>query len=176
MQWVKGLETLYAHGCRAFVEVGPKKALKGFVDDVLGDKGDVVSLFTNHPKWGEISTFNQALCGLYAAGYGVVEEEVRSGDFSRPVASLSASALDSRHPVSTPALIPPAPQPAETTPMSQPTLSADSLAQLAQALQLTLTNSNPQPATRNPTTATNLLSARSLSAARAWDCPAPRNR
>ena len=30
MQWVKGLETLYAEGVRAFVEVGPKKALKGF--------------------------------------------------------------------------------------------------------------------------------------------------
>ncbi|MDW8269392.1 MAG: beta-ketoacyl synthase N-terminal-like domain-containing protein, partial [Anaerolineae bacterium] len=58
VQWVKGLETLYAHGCRTFVEVGPKKALKGFVDDVLGDKPDVLSLFTNHPKFGALPTFN----------------------------------------------------------------------------------------------------------------------
>ncbi|NOK88154.1 MAG: Malonyl CoA-acyl carrier protein transacylase [Chloroflexi bacterium AL-N15] len=76
VQWVKGLETLYAEGVRTFVEVGPKKALKGFVDNVLGDKADVVSLFTNHPKNGEIPTFNHALCGLYAAGYAVAEQPV----------------------------------------------------------------------------------------------------
>jgi malonyl CoA-acyl carrier protein transacylase/NAD(P)-dependent dehydrogenase (short-subunit alcohol dehydrogenase family) len=75
VQWVKGLETLYASGVRAFVEVGPKKALKGFVDDVLGSKPDVVSLFTNHPKLGELPTFNQALCGLYAAGYALVKKK-----------------------------------------------------------------------------------------------------
>ena len=69
VQWVKGLETLYANGVRTFVEVGPKKALKGFVDDVLGDKPEVVSLFSNHPKTGELASFNHVLCGLYAAGY-----------------------------------------------------------------------------------------------------------
>ncbi len=71
VQWIKGLETLYGAGARTFVEVGPKKALKGFVDDVLGARADVISLFTNHPKMGELRTFNQALCGLYAAGYGI---------------------------------------------------------------------------------------------------------
>jgi acyl transferase domain-containing protein/NAD(P)-dependent dehydrogenase (short-subunit alcohol dehydrogenase family) len=76
VQWVKGLNTLYANGVRTFVEVGPKKALKGFVDDVLGNKPDVVSLFTNHPKMGELPTFNQALCGLYAAGYALGEDSV----------------------------------------------------------------------------------------------------
>ena len=30
-----------------------------------------LSLFTNHPKLGECARFNQALCGLYAAGLGV---------------------------------------------------------------------------------------------------------
>ncbi|MGE5344440.1 MAG: type I polyketide synthase, partial [Acidithiobacillales bacterium] len=38
VQWVKGLETLWAEGARTFVEVGPKRALKGFVDDVLGGR------------------------------------------------------------------------------------------------------------------------------------------
>ena len=70
VQFVKGLETLYAAGARVFVEMGPKKALQGFADDVLGERGDVVSLFTNHPKVGDIVSFNQALCGLYAAGLG----------------------------------------------------------------------------------------------------------
>ena len=51
-----------------FVEVGPKKALHGFVEDVLGD--DALALFTNHPKYGDVASFNQALCGLYAAGLG----------------------------------------------------------------------------------------------------------
>ena len=70
VQFVKGLRTLYEAGARVFVEVGPKKALQGFAEDVLGSRGDVVSLFTNHPKFGDIVAFNQALCGLYAAGLG----------------------------------------------------------------------------------------------------------
>jgi acyl transferase domain-containing protein/NAD(P)-dependent dehydrogenase (short-subunit alcohol dehydrogenase family) len=71
VQFVKGLHTLYAEGARVFVEVGPKKALHGFVDDVLGTAhDDVVALFANHPKQGDLVSFNQALCGLYAAGLG----------------------------------------------------------------------------------------------------------
>ena len=31
---------------------------------------DVLALFTNHPKQGDIGAFNQALCGLWAAGLG----------------------------------------------------------------------------------------------------------
>jgi|CZKS01.1.fsa_nt_gi acyl transferase domain-containing protein/NAD(P)-dependent dehydrogenase (short-subunit alcohol dehydrogenase family)/acyl carrier protein len=70
VQFVKGLRKLYESGARVFVEVGPKKALQGFVDDVLGGREDVVSLFTNHPKVGDVAAFNQALCGLYATGLG----------------------------------------------------------------------------------------------------------
>ena len=70
VQFVKGLRTLYDAGARVFLEVGPKKALQGFAEDVLGGHGDVVSLFTNHPKLEDLVAFNQALCGLYAAGLG----------------------------------------------------------------------------------------------------------
>ena len=70
VQFVKGLRTLYEAGARLFVEVGPKKALQGFAEDVLGEHGDVVAIFTNHPKIGDVPAFNQALCGLYAAGLG----------------------------------------------------------------------------------------------------------
>ena len=70
VQFIKGLRTLYDAGARMFVEVGPKKALQGFAEDVLGGHNDVVSLFTNHPKVGDLAAFNQALCGLYAAGLG----------------------------------------------------------------------------------------------------------
>ena len=75
VQWVKGLETLYAHGVRAFIEVGPKRALRGFANEVFSDKEDVLALMTNHPKNGTMASFNQALCGLYAAGYGAEESE-----------------------------------------------------------------------------------------------------
>jgi len=70
VQFVKGLHTLLGAGARVFVEVGPKRALQGFVEDVLGERDDVVSLSTNHPRTGDIAAFNQALCGLYAAGLG----------------------------------------------------------------------------------------------------------
>ena len=69
VRWVEGLEKAYEAGARAFVEVGPKRALKGFVDDVLGDRADVTSVYTNRTRPREIATFNQALCGLYAAGH-----------------------------------------------------------------------------------------------------------
>ncbi len=77
VQWVRGVETLYNADVRTFVEVGPKKALKGLVDDILADKSDVISLFSNHPKTGELQSFNHALCGLYAAGYGPVNGDWR---------------------------------------------------------------------------------------------------
>jgi len=74
VQFVKGLESLHGAGARVYVEVGPKRALQGFVDDVLGERG-VASLFTNHPKADDVVAFNQALCGLYAAGVGVGEDD-----------------------------------------------------------------------------------------------------
>ncbi len=70
VQFVKGLETLYHAGARVFVEVGPKRAIQGFVEDVLGQRPDVHSLATNHPRLGDVVAFNQAICGFYAAGLG----------------------------------------------------------------------------------------------------------
>ncbi len=96
VQFVAGLRTLYEAGARAFVEVGPKKALQGFAEDVLGPRGDVVSLFTNHPKVGDIAAFNQALCCLYATGLGrgVAEErhEVVATAFTAPATAITAQA------------------------------------------------------------------------------------
>ncbi len=92
VRWVEGLEKLYAAGVRTFVEVGPKRALKGFVDDVLGDKPDLTSLYTNRPRPKELAAFNQALCGLYAAGYGVREEpEVQGSRAPEPAVARAAT-------------------------------------------------------------------------------------
>ncbi len=87
VEFVKGLRTLHQAGCRVFVEVGPKKALHGFVDDVLGDDPEVVGLFSNHPKLGDVTSFNHALCGLYAAGLGVGTK----ADSAAPAAPIPAS-------------------------------------------------------------------------------------
>ncbi len=70
VQFVKGLQTLYEAGARVFVELGPKSAVCAFVQDVLGDRMDILALSTNHPKLGDAVSFNHALCGLYAAGLG----------------------------------------------------------------------------------------------------------
>src|SRR5690606_13042873 len=72
----------YAHGVRAFVEAGPKRALRGFANDVFADKDDVIALMTNHPKNGTMSSFNQALCGLYAAGFGGERLSVNGNPYS----------------------------------------------------------------------------------------------
>jgi acyl transferase domain-containing protein len=87
VQFLKGLHTLYEAGARIFVETGPKRALWGFAEDVLGDRG-ILSLHTNHPKLGGLVTFNYALCGLYASGLGVG----RSADSHPSTASTPGSA------------------------------------------------------------------------------------
>ena len=75
VQFVKGLHTLYEAGARLFVEVGPKRALFGFVEDVLSTTHeDVIALYTNHPKLGDVAAVNQAMCGMWAAGLGAPAE------------------------------------------------------------------------------------------------------
>ena len=37
--------------------------------DTVTEDPDVTSLFTNHPKTGDVVSFNHALCALYAAGH-----------------------------------------------------------------------------------------------------------
>ena len=53
------VERLYADGHRVFVEMGPKNALSGFVDDILGEARPHRALFANHPKVGEIPQFDR---------------------------------------------------------------------------------------------------------------------
>ena len=90
VQFVKGLRTLYDGGGRIFIEAGPKHALQGFASDVLGDD-KVMSLATNHPKQGDVATFNSALCGLWAAGLGAGREPA-----TRETAELKAGATGRR--------------------------------------------------------------------------------
>ncbi len=93
VQFIDGLRTLYQAGARVFVESGPKHALQGFAADVLGAEEDVVCLASNHPKQGDIPTFNNALCGLWAAGVGVGREPVaREHAVHIPAVTVDAAA------------------------------------------------------------------------------------
>ena len=70
VQFVRGVETLYREGARILIEIGPKRVLTALAEDILADHEDVTVLFTNHPRKGGVSSLNEALCGLYAAGIG----------------------------------------------------------------------------------------------------------
>ncbi|HEY3357012.1 MAG TPA: acyltransferase domain-containing protein, partial [Polyangia bacterium] len=75
VQFARGLETLYRLGARVFVEVGPRRVLASFVEDVLGDRDDVVALCTNQSKKGDLESLAEALAGLAAAGLGAPRAE-----------------------------------------------------------------------------------------------------
>jgi malonyl CoA-acyl carrier protein transacylase len=70
VQFIKGMQTLYAQGARVFAEIGPKRVLNALAMDNLKGKTDVMILATNHPREGAVVSFNKAICGLYAAGIG----------------------------------------------------------------------------------------------------------
>src|SRR5262249_50792674 len=115
VQFVKGLQTLYNAGARVFVEVGPKKALQGFAEDVLGSDAEVFSLFTNHPKLEDLTAFNQALCGMYAAGLGgkpTVQEIA-----AQTATTITAATVATKPAVEVPAAVTTPTAPVTTTPV-----------------------------------------------------------
>ena len=87
VEWVAELNAMHEAGARVFIEVGPKRALAGFVDATLGKKPGVVALVTNHPKTGDIPTFFQALGKL-----GVMGFELRFEGAAPAAAAASAPA------------------------------------------------------------------------------------
>ena len=67
VQWTDQIRTMHDSGARFFLEVGPKRALALFVDQILEDEERVVSI-TNHPKAGGIQSFLAATAALAVAG------------------------------------------------------------------------------------------------------------
>ena len=55
---------------------------------MLGDD-EVLSLATNHPKPGDVASFNQALCGLWAAGLGPARAPVDASRRAAPGATAA---------------------------------------------------------------------------------------
>jgi acyl transferase domain-containing protein/acyl carrier protein len=125
VQFVKGLDALYAAGCRVFVEMGPKRALYGMADDVVGGREGVTVLYTNHPRTSDVVSVNRALCGLYALGLGAGVPEVAAAEPSPSAGSALPAgppALPSAHPVTVPAV--PAPVSKAAAPAPTPTGAA----------------------------------------------------
>jgi malonyl CoA-acyl carrier protein transacylase len=86
VQFVKGMKTLYEHGVRIFIEAGPKRVLNALASDNLKDKDDVTIIATNHPRKGGKASFNEALCGIYAAGVPTGKNEIKEMPVSSPKA------------------------------------------------------------------------------------------
>ncbi len=135
VHFVKGLETLYEAGARVFVEVGPKKALHGFAEEVLGDRADALPLFTNHPKLGDVPSFNQALAGLKSRGFFTEAPSTVGAPYavrSTPSAGNGAEAATLARPA-VPALAQPAPtQPVLPAPGASTPGSIGSIGEIGQ--------------------------------------------
>ena len=92
VQFIKGMKTLYENGVRIFIEAGPKRVLNALASDNLKGKDDVTILATNHPRKGGKASFNEALCGLYAAG-------IPSGKNQHKVVAVSTALVEASKPV-----------------------------------------------------------------------------
>ena len=60
VEWTTQMETMYEDGARLFVEVGPKRALAMFAEQIFENKPKIVTN-TNHPKVGGIASFHASL-------------------------------------------------------------------------------------------------------------------
>jgi len=90
VEWIAQLERMYADGARVFVECGPKRALTGFVASTLKRRPHR-AIFTNHPKVGELESFDNALAALVALGLPVRSEPVSTDIFAMPEARLAST-------------------------------------------------------------------------------------
>ncbi|HVM45716.1 MAG TPA: acyltransferase domain-containing protein, partial [Candidatus Thermoplasmatota archaeon] len=115
VEWIAELEAMYEAGARIFIEVGPKRALAGFVDQTLGKREGVVSVVTNHPKAGDLRSIYEALGKLATLGF----------DLSFPAAPNEPQGLQERWQAE--ALARPQAAPAAAAPAARPTLTPDAM-------------------------------------------------
>ena len=65
----EAVETLYARGCRLFLECGPKRSLSNFVADTLAERPHGAQA-TLHPRVGELEQFARAVGWAYVHQVG----------------------------------------------------------------------------------------------------------
>nr|MBC8518533.1 type I polyketide synthase [Euryarchaeota archaeon] len=65
VEWTQQIEEMYSQGGRLFIEVGPKRALALFAEQILDGQSKVIAN-TNHPKVGGVASFlsSLAVCAL----------------------------------------------------------------------------------------------------------------
>jgi len=65
VEWTGQIQEMYGRGGRLFIEVGPKRALSLFTEQILDGQSKVVTN-TNHPKVGGVASFlsSLAVCAL----------------------------------------------------------------------------------------------------------------
>ena len=92
VEFIRQIEKLYEQGVRVFVEVGPRRAITGFVRNIL-DQRPHTAIHTNHHKRGDLEGALDALAavllqvacssqGKIAAQIGV--DDACSGTFRKP--------------------------------------------------------------------------------------------
>ncbi len=79
VEWIAQVERMYADGARIFVECGPKRALSGFVVQILKHRPHR-ALYTNQPKRGGASSFLDALAELFVLGFPIAARPEGSTD------------------------------------------------------------------------------------------------
>ncbi|MEA3200358.1 MAG: hypothetical protein QOE90_1786 [Thermoplasmata archaeon] len=85
VEWIAELKAMQAAGATIFVEVGPKRALSGFVEATLGQA--VLAVTTNHPKRGDLASFLDSVAKLGAVGF---ELSLPSGDATEAMPQAAA--------------------------------------------------------------------------------------
>ncbi|MBW3582876.1 MAG: SDR family NAD(P)-dependent oxidoreductase [Euryarchaeota archaeon] len=68
VEWTRIIEHMHQEGVRTFIEVGPKRALTGFVANILEGK-EHAPVATNHPKKGGVWHINETYAILAAQGH-----------------------------------------------------------------------------------------------------------
>ena len=104
VEWTSQIETMYEAGARAFIEVGPKRALSMCATQILEHKPHL-PVMTNHPKQGGIASFLTALATMALAGRpvqwpdptsSVLTEAFRAGPIEAHLPSAPKEDLKSR--------------------------------------------------------------------------------
>ncbi len=83
VEWIAQVERMYADGARIFVECGPKRALSGFVVQILKHRPHR-ALYTNQPKRGGVSSFLDTLAELFVLGFPVAPRPAATTDIFAP--------------------------------------------------------------------------------------------
>ena len=85
VEWTSQVESMKDAGARIYLEVGPKRALALFAEQILDEEECIVNI-TNHPKAGGITSFFGALGMLAVAGrcpeIHLLSSEIHTAEFS----------------------------------------------------------------------------------------------